>query len=193
MASEEITKSETLEEKIEPSPPERFPKNLASAKQEYTALHDRISHLYKIEGKTIDEWNAHFKVEFPEHMDFAVTYRLLSKVAGLYMEALGYHEKATLLSDILNRELKSEKAKLFTQIKRSKDHRNGTRPPSDDYVNNVIEELIDDVYNRVTVSEYMVKFWDGKIKSLVSIRRALESILYGLGAEAKANLYPDSE
>lgn len=193
MASEEITKTEELEEEIKPSPPENFPKNLAGAKQEYSSLHERISQLYKIEGKTIDEWNKHFHINFPDHMDFSSTYKLLAKVAGLYMEALGYHEKATLLSDILGRELKSEKAKLFTQIKRSKQHRNGARPPSDDYVNNVIEELIDDVYNRVTVSEYMVKFWDGKLKSLVSIRRALESILYGLGAEAKANLYPDSE
>ena len=189
---EELPEEASPDEEEKPEKQEPFPQRMSKAKKIYGAIYRELTNSYTIGNKTIDEWNEEFKIDIPENIDFSTAYTLIGKVSSLYSKALSFQEKSVLLHDLLKRELDSEKARLFPHVKKSKEHMNGSRPPSDDYVKSVIEAEVSEVHDKVVIAEFMMKFWDGKIKSLISIRRALESILFGLSAEIKANIHNDN-
>lgn len=136
----------------------------------------------KIMEKTVDEWKEYFHVKIPPSPSMAQLHDCLSRTNSLIVTANHRMSIAQLTRDAVQREVKSLRAQKFVAIKRGA---NGKKPPSNDMASMQVDKEMAEHLDQLMIAEYAVVFWDNKRQSLVSTRKTLEAMTFGLSSEMK--------
>lgn len=136
----------------------------------------------KIMEKTVDEWKDYFHVKIPPSPSMAQLHDCLSRTNSLIVTANHRMSIAQLTRDAVQREVKSLRAQKFVAIKRGA---NGKKPPSNDMASMQVDKEMAEHLDQLMIAEYAVVFWDNKRQSLVSTRKTLEAMTFGLSSEMK--------
>lgn len=159
----------------------QFFSQLKTSKNSLDALLHSATQI-KIMGKTLDEWKQFFHVKIPPNPALDDVYACLAKTNSLIAYVNHQLGVAELARDTVKREVNDTHAKRFIRLKAKKP---GARALSNEHVNFQIESELTDEYNQLMFSEYTVSFWDNRRQQLISTRKILESILYGIGGEMR--------
>lgn len=142
-----------------------------------------------IHGESLAHWREYFTVDIPASPSMSELHRCMSKTNGLITTVNHKLSASQLTRDALEREVKSIKAKKFVAIKRG----SGTgKAPSNDMTAMQVDTQIAEHLDQLMIAEYIVGFWENKRQALISTRKTLEAMMFGLSSEMKMkNSVPD--
>ena len=167
-----------------------FFKRLNGARKQFNILLSKAND-HTINGKTLLEWNDYCRIPIPENPDLVALNICMSKLAAI-MSHVGYqYEQAALTHTMLKREIDDARAKKFTTIKGSK---TASKAFSNEYTNAKVDVDLAEQYNMLMFAGYIVEFWESKRQHLISVRKILEAMFYGVGSEMRSskNFIPDN-
>lgn len=144
-----------------------------------------------IMGKSLVYWKDYFTVDIPQSPSMRELHECMSLTNSLITTVNHKLSVSQLTRDAVEREVKSLKARKFVSIKRG----NGAgRAPSNDMASMQVDLSIVEHLDQLMVTEYVVGFWENKRQALISTRKTLEAMMFGLSSEMKMkNSVPDHE
>lgn len=134
-----------------------------------------------LDGKTMGEWEEYFKVDVPKFPTVSDVNKAIYKTGSLIAFSSHRLGRAVLVELTLKREVETRYAKRFTQLKNVK----GRKAPSNDAAEFQIKSEIPEIYDQLMLAQYVVGFWERQRAALISMRKVLETIMFGLTSEMK--------
>lgn len=152
--------------------------------QNYTYFINEFNSSFRIDGKSIEEWQEYFYLEVPPDPTSHSITDLESRLLGLYQEAS--FKKATCLARLkevkrlCDNRYREECSRLIKEYEK-KNKRLPSRATLDNLVRHQIQS-ISDLQSRI---ETELQFWKDVLIGLYNNRKVIESLVMNLGIEAK--------
>lgn len=175
------TKTETVSTASFEDLRKEFFKRLQSSWKGIDKLLDGANNML-IHGKSLAYWQDYFAINIPQSPSMAELFDCMARTNGLITTVNHKLSTSQLTQNALDREVKSIKAKKFVAIKRGA---NGDKAPSNDMVAMQVDNEIETHLDQLMIAEYIVGFWENKRQALISTRKTLEAMMFGLSSEMK--------
>lgn len=145
---------------------------------------DCIRNQYTVAGKSLSEWERHFRIQFPENPDVAQCRHLAAKCATLFHEASFYYAVAEAMVEALA----SGHAKKFSDLYATRVaqlRREGSKLPSSDTIKEMVNALVNDSATALNNAKMQKNFWKRILESLSEVRKNIEIATWNNSTEQK--------
>lgn len=161
---------------------------LSALDETYDAFREIVRQEEKIAGKTIDEWNEYFTLNFPQVPDMASCKEADVRLAQLHHDATFWFNLTKLCADNLTSasddKFQIEFRRLYTQAKQEAEATN-KRMPGADILNNLANASSSQRKRLSERASRDLEFWKKIIADLEFQRKAVNDATWNNGIEAK--------
>lgn len=141
---------------------------------------------YQISGKTLTEWESHFKITVPADPDPATCKSLDMKIMALHQEASFFHAVSTAQLQMLKKGSDTEYRSRYTAIVQEwKKNNPDKRVPAAGTLDTLTRAETDDIEGAVANAELQKDFWKNIMDHLNMCRRLLENATINSGIQIK--------
>ena len=134
---------------------------------------------YLIDGKTVDQWRAEFRVSLSPEPTVEDIRRASSKIVELFSLASFYLASAQLASDAATYSARATYLEEFQKIVEERKQAGG-KLPSGDTLQSLAESSMQEMNGAVTHLGMRQKFWKTILAALSEQRKSLEQTLWSL-------------
>lgn len=145
---------------------------------------ESIRNQYTIAGKTLQEWERHFRIKFPENPDVSQCRQLAAQCANFYHEASFYYAVAEAMVEALT----SGHSKKFSDLYATKVAElkaQGGKLPSADTIKEMVNSLTSDSATALNNAKMQKNFWRRILESLSEVRKNIEIATWNNSTEQK--------
>ena len=156
-----------------------FITKVRDSKETFNRVHDKFYANYRINGKTMPEWQDYFRVDIPKDLSPSGCKELLASLAAAYHEASFYYTSAGALDKAYGSEREKEYRKVY---KRVADERTGTDKKTAaattlaTLADEEVQEFDDVIYNAQLTKD----FWKSILDQLKYTFKVLNDITINL-------------
>jgi hypothetical protein len=137
-----------------------------------------------VSGQSIEHWNEHFKVDFPQALELSQAQAIAARLMALHQEASFYFSIAQAKVALMKRGSDSNYLARFAAIVEEQKAKGG-RLPSAQTLENLAKIDGDAAASAYTLVEVEMKFWKEKLSNLETSRKLLENATMSISTELK--------
>ena len=164
----------------------KFIEKVKESKETFNKVYDRFYSQYQIDGKTMPEWQEHFKVEVPRDADIYKCKEILSRLADLHHEASYYYSRSSAIDKAYNSEREKEYRKEYKKTVTDMTTEGRKLPAAGTLAaiaSEKVQEFDDVIYN----SQLVKDFWKSVIEQLKYAYKVVNDITIINGYELRIN------
>lgn len=161
--------------------------HLRTAKSIHEEFLDTVRSSILLQGRTLEDWQRYFSLEFPQNPDINHCKQLDIKLMELHQEASFLKVISEAAFTLGKRGFDAQYRNRFTALV-SEFKLQDKKLPAKETLEILAAQEFSDVETSLSYSEVAVKFWKDILEDLNFKRRTLESIVMAEGITVKANL-----
>ena len=164
-SSKKVVASAMRQMKSDDDTAKDFIERVKESKDTFNRVYDKFYKQYQIDGKTMPEWQEHFKVVIPKDCDVTKCKEILSRLGTLYHEASYYYSRSNALDKAYNSEREKEYRKEYkrTATEMTTD---GKKLPAAGTLSALASEKVQEFDDVIYNSQLTKDFWNSIIKEL---------------------------
>jgi hypothetical protein len=143
-----------------------------------------INKNFKVNGRTLSEWENHFKIIIPPEIDFIILVNLASEIAEKYQEAAYFRDHQMVRLAVLDQERTDRWITAYehTRQEHERTYKKNLSAKSCENSANLAVKSLDDA---MIIQKAVKEFWTKICTTLQETRKNIEIIGYALGAEVR--------
>lgn len=159
--------------------------NLRQGKDIHEQFAEAVQDRMMIQGKTMDQWRKHFRIEIPENPDITACKEVDMVLMEKYQEASFLKAMADASHLLQKKGYETQYRQKFEALV-SEYKQSGKKLPAKDTLSALAAGKVDDIETGVTYAELAVRFWKEILDNLNYVRKVIENATINNSVEAKA-------
>lgn len=161
-----------------------FIKKVRESKETFNRVHDKFYASYRINGKTMPEWQDYFKVDIPKDISPIGCIGMLAELAAKYHEASFYYSSAGALDKAYGAEREKEYRKIYKRVtdeRTGPDKKTAAATTLSTLADQEVQQFDDVIYNAQLTKD----FWKSILDQLKYTFKVLNDITINNSLELK--------
>lgn len=183
-SSKKIVTSALRQMKSDDDTAKDFIEKVKESKDTFNRVYDKFYKQYQIDGKTMPEWQEHFKVDVPKDCDVYKCKEILAKLATLHHEASYYYSRSSAIDKAYNsereKEYRKEYKKTVTEMTTE-----GKKLPAAGTLSALASEKVQEFDDVIYNSQLTKDFWKSVIEQLKYTFKVVNDMTINNGYELK--------
>ena len=157
--------------------------SIKSGKDTFRKVQKKLYDQYSIDGKTMNEWKEHFKIQIPPDANASVLKGVSSDLATKYHEATFHYNKALAVDKMYTAAKDKEyRVKYTAEVKAA-----GIKKPTAAALQNKVGADLQHYDDVIDNAKFALDFWKGIIDDLKYAMKAATNITINIGYELKVS------